>query len=125
MNLDLIQMLVSQLGVNEQQAKGGAGLLFKIAQDKLSSQDFSKMSSTLPEVSECMRSAPAESGGLMGMLGKAVGGKAGDLASLAAGFSKLGLDPAMIQQFLPVVLSFVQQKGGAEIVGMLQKVLKG
>ena len=33
----LIPQLVSQLGVNADQAKGGAGLLFKMAQSKLAS----------------------------------------------------------------------------------------
>ena len=33
--MELIQQLVSSLGVNEDQAKGGAGLLFNLAKDKL------------------------------------------------------------------------------------------
>lgn len=33
--MELIQQLVSNLGVSEDQAKGGAGLLFNLAKDKL------------------------------------------------------------------------------------------
>ena len=38
--MDLLQMLTSQLGVTQDQAEGGAGLLFKMAKEKLGSDDF-------------------------------------------------------------------------------------
>ena len=63
-------------------------------------------------------------GGLAGALG---GGKAGglaDLASLAGGFSQLKLDPQLIGKFIPVILGFVQSKGGQEAVKLLAGVLK-
>lgn len=125
MSLDLVKTLVSQLGVTEGQASGGAGLLFKMAQDKLSSGDFSKLSSALPEVNQLIGVAPSTSGGIMGMIGKALGGNVGDLASLAGAFSKLGLDPSMVQKFVPVVLGFVQEKGGSGVADILKQVLKG
>ena len=109
---ELIAQLVSQLGVQEGQAKGGAGLLLKMAQSKLGG-DFSKVSEAVPGL-----------GGLVGALG---GGKAGglaDLASLAGGFSQLKLDPQMISKFVPVILSFVQSKGGQDVVKLLAGVLK-
>lgn len=125
MSLDIVQNLVAQLGISEDQAMGGAGLLFKKVQEHLSTQDFSEVMGALPEVTQLINAAPSEGGGLMGMLGQVVGGKAGDLADLASGFSKLGLDANMIQQFVPILLSFVQQKGGTGVVELLQKVLKG
>ena len=51
--------------------------------------------------------------------------KLGDLASLAGGFSKLGLDKDMVAKFLPIVLSFVQSKGGPAVKEVLAKVLNG
>lgn len=57
-------------------------------------------------------------GGFMGALGKIASslgggaGKLGDLASLAGGFSKLKLDSGMVGKFVPVILSFVQSRGG-------------
>jgi hypothetical protein len=116
---------MSQLGVSDQQASGGAGLLFKLAKDKLSSEQFSQISAAVPEASTLVSAAPASGGGVMGMLGKAMGGQAGDLASLAGGFSQLGMDAGMIQKFIPIVLEFVQQRGGAGVAGLLQQVLKG
>jgi hypothetical protein len=51
------------------------------------------------------------------------GGGSG-LAGLAGGFSKLGLDSGMIGKFLPIILSFVQSKGGGGVKTILEKVLK-
>lgn len=125
MSMDLVGLLTSQLGVSSQQASGGAGLLFKMAQEKLSLQQFSQLTSAVPEASRLLGAAPSTGGGMMGMLGKAVGGKGGDLAALAGGFSKLGMDPGMIKKFMPLVLNYVQQQGGAGVAGLLQQALKG
>lgn len=127
--MELVDELVKKLGVSEDAAKGGAGLLFKLAQDKLGSGDFSKVAGAVPEISDLIKSAP-ESGGLMGGLGKlatGLGGGAaslGGLASMAGGFSKLGLDSGMIGRFLPVILSFVESKGGPAVKALLEKALK-
>ena len=126
---ELIQQLVQQLGVNSDQAKGGAGLIFKMVQSTLGG-DFSKISSALPMVTDLIKAAPAEGAAakLLGGLTAAIGGdKAGGLASLASlagGFSQLKLDPALIGKFVPVVLSFLQGKVGQDIAGLVAGVLK-
>ena len=38
-----------------------------------------------------------------------------NLAKLAGGFSKLGLDADMVGKFVPVILAFVTRKGGAGV----------
>ena len=63
-------------------------------------------------------------GGLAGALG---GGKASQLANMAAlagGFSQLGLNPGMASKFVPIILSFVQSKGGDGVKDILAGVLK-
>ena len=113
---ELIQQLVSQLGVNPDQAKGGAGLLFKMVQGKLGG-DFSKITQALPAVTDLIKAAPAEGGAskLLGGLASSIGGgKAGglaNLASLAGGFSQLKLDPATAS--VPLITSM------ADILGVL------
>jgi hypothetical protein len=126
---DLIQQLVAQLGVQESQAKGGAGLLFKLAQDSLGG-DFSKIASALPGVSELIGSVPDSGGGLAGLAGGLLGKLGGehakglaDLAGLAGGFSELKLDSSMIAQFIPVIISFAKSQGGGEIADLLAKAL--
>jgi len=126
--MDLLQMITSQLNVTEEQASGGAGLLFKLAQDKLDSGEFSQIANAIPGIDNLISSAP-ESGGIASAIGgltSAFGGGTGklaDLASLAGSFSKLNLDANMIGKFIPIVLSFVQSQGGDGIKGLLEKVL--
>jgi hypothetical protein len=64
----LIQQLVSQLGVQEGQARGGAGLLFKLAKDRLGSGEFSQIAQKVPGAEELSKEAP-KSGGMMGAMG--------------------------------------------------------
>ena len=128
--MELVQQLLGSLDINEEQAKGGAGLLFKLVQDKLSPGEFDQVAQTVPEVGELMNSAPESGGGLMEALGglaSAFSGKAevlGNLTNIAGGFSKLGLDAEMIGKFIPIILSFVQEKGGDTIKNILEQVLK-
>lgn len=127
--MELIQMLTSQLGISDEQAKGGTGLLFKMAKDKLGEADFSQVAGSVPDIENLISSAP-KSGGLAGALGgiaSSLGGgagKLGNLASLSGGLKKLNLDTGMISKFIPIVLTFVQSKGGDGVKGILEKVLK-
>jgi Protein of unknown function VcgC/VcgE (DUF2780) len=125
---DLIAQLVQQLGVQPEQAAGGAGLIFKLAQQQMGG-DFTKLAQAVPGVGELMKAAPAEGGAakMLGGLASALGGHAGELAglgALATSFSKLNLDPAMVGKFLPVVISFVRSKAGPEIGQLLGHALK-
>lgn len=125
MTQDLIGLLTSQLGVSGPQAQGGAGLLLGMARERLTAQQFSQVAGAIPGLDGMLKAAPAAGGGgVMGMLGKAVGGQAGDLAALAGGFSKLGMDAGMIQRFIPVIMGYVQQQGGAGVAALLQQAMK-
>ena len=138
--MELIQQLVSSLGVNEDQAKGGAGLLFNLAKEKLGAGEFQQLADKIPGVSDLLGAAPAPSatasagGGMMGALGGVASslgagglgdklGGLGNLANLASGFSQLGLSSDMVGKFVPVVLSFVQSQGGDSMKGLLEKVM--
>ena len=154
--MELIDSLVKELGVNQQQAEGGTGAIFKLAQQQLSGGDFAKFTGAIPELGKFMQTAPeAEDkggGGLLGALGglgdgggkpaagggglldiagklaSAAGGDSqlgqlGKLAQLAGVFEKLGIDPAMVMKFLPIILAFVQKKGGNSLGDLLQGAL--
>ena len=126
--MELIKLLTHQLGVNQEQAQGGAGLIFKLAKDKLGADDYSQIAQQVPGIESLVDSAPGS-----GMLGSALNGLAsnlgggdmdmGNLAGLAGGFSKLGLDSGMIGRFIPAILSFVQAKGGDALKRTLSSVL--
>jgi hypothetical protein len=122
--MELIDQLTKNLGVNEAQAQGGAGLLFKMAKEKLGGDEFSKVSAAVPDVGNLANAAPEAGGGMLGGIGKIFGGGGGGLASLAGGFSKLGMDGSMVSKFIPIILSFVQSKGGDGVKSLLEKVFK-
>jgi hypothetical protein len=173
--MELVDLLVKDLGVDKGQAEGGAGTIFKLAQEQLGSGDFSRLTTAIPDIAKLVKSAPqlegsggglldalgglggagekssqggglldalgglaggrgkasADGGGLMDMVGKLASAAGGDsqlgqlgkLAELAGAFEKLGLDPGMVAKFLPVILSFVQKKGGSGLMDLLQGAL--
>lgn len=125
---ELIAQLTKSLNVNTAQAEGGAGAIFKLAQEKLGG-DFSKISSLIPGIEQMMQSAPEAStsplSGLMGAAASMLGTQtnAGGLMALAGVFQKLNIDTATAMKFAPVILEFVQSKGGDTCKQMLQKAL--
>jgi hypothetical protein len=126
--MELLEILTSQLGISEEQAKGGSGLIMKLVKDKLSGDEFSKVAEAIPGVQGLIAAAP-ESGGLMSALtglaaSLGLGGKLGNLSSLASGFKNLDMDTTTIGKFVPIVLSFAQEKGGDTVKNLLEKVLK-
>jgi len=127
--MELLELLKKNFGVPENQAKGGAGLLFNLAKEKLGESDFSQVAQHVPGINELIGIAPKSKGlgTALGGLASSIGGDAskfGSIASLASGFSELGLDSGMVGKFIPIILSFVQGKGGSGVKGLLEKVLK-
>jgi len=125
--MELVQMLTSQLGITDEQARGGAGLLFNAAKEKLSGEEFAQVSTAVPQMDELMAAAPT-AGGLTAAVGSlasslGVGGQWGNLAGVASGFKSLNLDPQMVSRFVPIVLSFVQAKGGESARAILERAL--
>ena len=131
--MELVQELTQQLGINQQQASGGVGLIMGMAKDKLGG-DFGQVAQHVPGVDNMINAAPkAEAGGgvspVMGALGAAsgvLGGKSGgalgQVTKLGGGFKQLGLEPGMISRFVPIVLNFFQSKGGPA-KGLLERAL--
>lgn len=129
--MELIEQLTQNLGVDENQAKGGAGLIFKMAKEKLGDGEFAQLASAIPAVQNLIGEAPQPGGGLAGAIGGlagAMGGGGGsqlaNMAALAGGFGQLGLNPGIVSQFIPIILSFVQSKGGDGVKDLLAGVLK-
>ncbi len=130
--MDLVTTLVDTLGITKDQAKGGSGALFQDAKDNLSADDFQKVSDAVPDMDEYLAAAPAA--GIKGSLGGSLGSslsslgggaaKAGSMADLASAFSKLGMDSGALGKFIPVVLDFVQSKGGESVAGLLKGLWK-
>jgi hypothetical protein len=69
-------------------------------------------------------SGVADPSSLLSGLGSGGGGGLSSLAGLAGGFSKLGLNAGMIAKFLPIIMSFLQSKGGEGLKGLLGNAFK-
>jgi hypothetical protein len=128
--MEILNTLVEQLGVTEDQAKGGAGAIFNLVKEKLGDENFSKIGDVVPGMNDLLAAAPEKSGGLAGVIGGLTSklgggaGKLGGLASLAGVFEDLGLDAGMVGKFIPIILSFVQSKGGDSVKNLLEGALK-
>ena len=126
--MEIISALVDQLGVDENQAKGGAGAIFNLVKEKVGDGDFNQIAAAVPGMDDLLAAAP-EGGGIAGAIGgltSMFGGgaeKLGGLAALADSFNKLGLDMDMVAKFAPVIISFVQSKGGDSLKNILTEVL--
>jgi len=46
------------------------------------------------------------------------------MLDLSSAFSKLGMNSGTLAKFIPVVLDFVQSKGGESVVGLLKGLWK-
>ena len=121
----LVQTLTSQLNVTPDQAAGGAGAIFNYAKGALPSNEYAKVEGAVPEAADLVKKAPSTdstTSAAAGALGKAAGSTAG-VASLGSSFQKLGLSSDMVGKFVPVVVDYVDKKGGSEVGGILKKVL--
>lgn len=122
---ELVGQLTKGLSITPTQASGGAGALFGLAKSRLSAAEFSKVAAAVPGMNGLLKAAPAatEFSGLSGLQGSLPGGLGG-MASVAGSFQKLGLSPDMVGKFVPVLINYVQSKGGLSTGALLAKVLQ-
>lgn len=126
--LDLVNILVGQLGINSQQAVGGVGSIFALAQQRMNPGDFIQLSGSLPGMDRYLSAVPqpAKSNSWLSSAAGLMGGEhngLGSLAALAGSFQALGLNTNMISQFVPVVLEYVQDQSGPAAMSLLQNAL--
>ena len=131
----LLPSLTEQLGVTESQATGGMGSLMQLAKSSLSTDEFSELSNSVPNMSTLLAAAPlltsgdSSIAGVTDLLGDA-GGMASSLSSIATltkQFEALGLSSDMIAQFANIAMSYFStdsssagsllQKGLGSILG--------
>lgn len=111
----LVGQLQNQLGVTQTQAVGGSGALLQLAESQLGADSMDALSDQVSGLS-----------GLLGggsSLSKSLLSNISSMSGVQSAFSALGMDPAMIEQFLPIVLSFLGDQGvGASLLGQLQNL---
>ena len=122
--IGLVDILMRQLGVSQQQALGGAGAIFQVAQGSMNPQAFATLSQSIPGMNTMLGAAPASpmAGGLSSLMG---GGNntLSNMAVLAASFQQLNLSPDLVGQFIPIVTNYVSQTSGQMTANLLQTAL--
>jgi hypothetical protein len=128
---ELIGSLVKQLGVSQSQAQSGAGAIFQVAQERLGAGQFDQLLGGIPGLKDLISHAPASGnsgGGLLGSLASMASSLGGnDMAQgmkLLSAFTSLGMNKDMLMKFVPVVLQFLESKGGKDLVTQLRSALK-
>jgi len=119
---DLIQSIMSGADVNKEQATGGAGALFGMAKESLNADDFKQVADAVPNMQGMLDAVPA------------MGGKTSTLSSAAtmltgmpkvqAAFDKLGISKDKVALFTPIIVSYVEKKGGKLLGDKLAKSFK-
>jgi hypothetical protein len=127
---DLSSLLTSELGVTETQAQGGAGAIFRQAQQNMPEDDFGTLRKSVPNMDTLLSAAPPVGSGEGGLLKKGLSmagdsaGGLGSLTELAGVFGKLGLSPEMVGKFVPLIANYVQSSGGDGAMNLLMNALK-
>ena len=121
----LIGSLIDLLGVSGEQATGGAGAVFREAKKNMNPGDYSKLLNAIPGIDSLIQAAPQVSG-LAGKASSLFGGTSGSVQGLSAltdSFAKLGLSPDMVNQYMDVILDFVQSEAGQQTMTALKNAL--
>jgi hypothetical protein len=125
---DLIRKLTKDLGVSKDQARGGLIALLRAGQQNLSRRDFEQFVADIPGADKLLRNAPPPSAlsSLAGGLGSLLGGRNGPgrWAGLAASFTEIGVDLETAKKFGPIVIEYVRQHGGEDLVEKMRVALK-
>lgn len=125
---DLVKRLSKDLGVTRTQAKGGLIALLRAGQQNMQRADFEQFVADIPGADKLLKNAqpPSTLSSLAGGLGSLFGGRnsPGRWAGLAASFTELGIDLDTAKKFGPIVIDFVKEHGGENLVKKLRSALQ-
>ncbi|RBW48566.1 DUF2780 domain-containing protein [Marinobacter sp. F3R11] len=109
----LLGQLEGQLGVTETQAIGGTSALLQLAQSELGTDAMSSLTSNASGLSSLLGGGSSLTGSVLSNISS--------MSGVTSAFSALGMDSSMIQQFVPIVMSFLGDQGvGSSLLGQLQ-----
>ena len=119
---DLLKQIKEAASVSDDQAKGGTGAIFEMAKETMSKDDFGKVSDVVPGMGDLLSAVPSV-GGKTSMLGSAAKQLSGNAKVLAV-FDKLGISHDKVALFTPIIVKYVEDKGGKAISDLLAKAIK-
>jgi hypothetical protein len=121
---ELIKQLTSQIGIDPSTANKAVATVLSMLKQEGGDDLFSKIASAIPgaQAAAATTPAPTESAGGAGLLGSVMGmlgGSAGKGLALAAALKALGIDENKIGSFASIVIDFIKQKAGPDVVNEL------
>jgi hypothetical protein len=130
---DVANRLATETGISGEQAHEGLGALLSFLKERLGDENFEKLEAAIPGAASMISSFKAAQETSQGSLfetvaalaGKVFGGKAEGGAELLASLSKLGLEPAQIEAFLPKALEFLKNHLPPELIERVMASLPG
>jgi hypothetical protein len=108
----LTSQVSKTLGITNSQTEAGLGAMMMLSKDKLSPDDFSKLTKDIPGGSDLINKAEG-----LGV----VPGSVSSTADMLKVLNKLGISPLEAAKFVPTVLSAAKGLGGGAF-GLLSKV---
>lgn len=127
--INLTDMLTRQLGISQQQALGGAGAIFQVAQGNMDPQAFTTLSQSIPGMNNMLNAVPvvpdsmsSMASGVSSIMGD-TNNALGSAASLATTFQQLNLSPEMVGQFIPIITNYVKNTSGQVTADLLRSAL--
>ncbi|WP_084005014.1 DUF2780 domain-containing protein [Gilvimarinus polysaccharolyticus] len=106
----LMSSLTEQLGISPAQAAGGTSALMALASSTLSDDNSALLKDIIP------------TGDSSGGLASSLMGSISSMDGVTSAFSALGLDPALVSQFTPILMSYIGSNGGGELLGQLGSI---
>ena len=128
---ELIQRLMSSLGIDEGIANNFVGTALNLLKENVDPAQFEQLMSLLPGAAALLQglqdtdSGGGLLGGLADSLGKSLGGDLGSTISGLGALSETGLDPSQFGQAAEVFGSFLQEKGAGDLASALLDALPG
>ncbi len=101
----LLDLLGSQLDVSPTQAAGGVGALMGLANNSLPTEYGQQLNSLLPGLNSSSAGGNSLTSSLLGTVT--------DMDSVKTAFSALGMDPSMVNQFIPLITGYLGDSSGS------------
>jgi hypothetical protein len=119
---DLVNMLMSDMNVTQGQAEGGAGALLNMAGETMNKTDYSALGDVIPDMSGLLGAVPSLGGkSMMGSMASKLTG----MPAVVGAFDKLGLKESHIAIMTPLLVDYVEKKGGQAISKVFAKSIEG
>ncbi|HBJ33922.1 MAG TPA: hypothetical protein DDZ51_03980 [Planctomycetaceae bacterium] len=121
---ELIKQLTSQIGIDKSVAGQAVGTVMSLLKKEGGDDLFSKIAAAIPGAQAAADTSPsptesAGGGGLLGSVMGMLGGSAGKGLALAASLKGLGISEDKLGSFATIVLDYIKQKAGPDVVNQL------